>query len=186
MSPEQEKKLREMSLEELNELTNAQRLHAKEWGEVIGKQNAESGHLQYIASLGGNASPWTKDSKNQSYAGKIRAEKGGIETLLENSSYETRSKGGKKSGKQHVESGHWKKVQQEALKVVTQRVQCTHCPKVGPRNVMQAWHFDKCKWKGFDFNQVHEMSKNGMSNNKIAQELGITRFNVSDILNGKF
>lgn len=42
-----------MSLEELNELTSAQRLHAKEWGEVRGKENVESGHLESISTLGG-------------------------------------------------------------------------------------------------------------------------------------
>ena len=56
-----------MSLEELNELTNAQRLHAKEWGEVIGKENVESGHLQDISVLGG------KSQGNENAKGHIQS-----------------------------------------------------------------------------------------------------------------
>lgn len=157
------------------------KLLTKSHGQLVRDENN-----RVIGKKGGENSSWTKDSKNQSYAGKARAKKGGVQTLLDNSSFDSRSKGGKKQGPKNVESGHWKKCQDKALEIVTQKVKCPNCPKVGPHNVMQAWHFDKCKWIGFDFSVVHKMSQDGMSNNVIAKELGITRWNVSDILNGKF
>lgn len=120
-----------------------------------------------------------------SNGGKVRAANGGIEQIMKASSFESRSKGGVTSGNNNVKSGHWKKVQEAALEVVTQEVKCPHCSEVGNLNIMKRWHFDKCKWQGFDFSVVHTMSKDGISQYQIARELGITRDNVRDILSGK-
>ena len=87
------------------------------------------------------------DKKHQSNAGKARAEKGGIEQIKSVQSFENSSKGGKVTGRKNIENGHWKKVQEAALKVVTQKVKCPHCPKVGNMNIMKRWHFDNCKKK---------------------------------------
>lgn len=126
------------------------------------------------------------DKSHQSSAGKARAQKGGKEQLQSVTSFEARSKGGITSGNNNVKSGHWKKVQEAALEIVTQEVECPHCGSKGNLNIMKRWHFDKCKWQGFDFSLVFTMDKQGISQNQIARELGITRWNVRDILNGEY
>ena len=153
------------------EEAKSQKVTIRNRSNIRGYNNSSKGkkHRERVAPKGGNA----------------RAKTGGIEQIKSVQSFENSSKGGKVQGPRNVESGHWKKVQEAALEVVTQEVKCPHCSEVGNLNIMNRWHFDKCKWQGFDFSLVHKMSNNGMSQKQIARELGITRDNVRDILSGK-
>ena len=168
----------------------------KELKELLNNFNEKFGHVKQwqidrverckaISKDGAKARGKTLTNKHQSTSGKERAKKGGTKALLDGSSFDSRSKGGKVTGKKHVESGHWKKVQEAALNVVTQEVSCPHCTNKGNLNIMKRWHFDNCKWKGFNFDNVFKLKQRGLSASKIAKELGLTRFNINDILNGK-
>lgn len=87
-----DKKLRELSLEELNKIT-----------------------VRSLAAAENN--PLTKNPKGYGKkGGKIRASQKSFKNINDYISNESRSKGGKKSGNHNVESGHWDKVTNTPMK----------------------------------------------------------------------
>jgi hypothetical protein len=134
------------------------------------------------SSLGGQNSPWTKDCKNQSYAGKERAKNGGKEQLAGVRTKKSQSDGGKKTGPKNVESGHWKKCQEKALEIVTQKLTCPHCGLTSNYNIMKGKHFDKCKWLKIDKNKIIELGLSGMKYGQIANQLDIKEWLVKKVM----
>lgn len=176
------KALESFTEESLKEIGN-QKTKAYHNAKVLGEKNKKSGVLSKRGSKGGNNSSWTKDSKNQSLAGKERAKKGGKEQLASVRTFESRSKGGKTSGSNNVESGHWKNCQQEALKIVTQPTTCPHCGLTSNYNIIKGKHLDgKCKWLKIDKSRIIELGLMGVKYNKISEELGVKEWIVKNVM----
>ncbi len=138
MTKEQEKKLREMSLEELNEMT-IQKMEAtahlislnedsrhKEWatqgGKVQGKVNADSGHMKEIQKL----SPKKFSRKAIDIAAKVNKVR-----MSSEESRDIQVAGGKVGGK------------------ISQQIErtCPHCNKTIKGSLYFRWHGDNCKKK---------------------------------------
>lgn len=116
----------------------SQETHSKA-GKIGGKKNVESGHLEKLRTKEHQSKAGThgglKRVKNLNDANFFGSEK------HKNMS----SKGGKTSGKNNVESGHWAKCQEKSRVSVKKLVKCDVCGDVGGNSAMKGHHFDKCK-----------------------------------------
>lgn len=135
MTPEQEKRLREMSLDEMSKYTIQKMESAAQFeylnkhemkshwsslgGKIQGHKNAESGHMKEIQKL--SPKKWTKEASSN----------GGKATMSGDKAKEIQSMGGKVGGKlsQQIER------------------ECPHCNKSVKGPLYFRYHGDKCKNK---------------------------------------
>ena len=111
--------------------------------------------------------------------GKVRASMESFKKINEFISTETRSRGGKTSGKQNVESGHWDKVAFEPM-------YCEHCHTTYQRSNYLQFHGEFCVFSVVNIEDVRNDLLEGMSMPDVEKKYRIGNPTIRKIKKGYY
>ncbi len=111
--------------------------------------------------------------------GKVRASMESFKDINNYISNETRSKGGKISGNQNVESGHWQKVAFEPT-------YCEHCHTTYQRCNYKQFHGEFCVFSVININDVRNDLLEGMSMPDVEKKYRIGNSTIRKIKKGYY